>query len=274
MVEPPGFWAPKEMDPVVVDGRISAGKRPDGFRTRAALIATLRDKQLCRPRIPRSAAVGDRDQNFRLVGDGFDLDSCDQVWLFGDKPGEAAANNPITPDTVIYEPQNNPLSYLTVGRPSQLDGRRGRRVRDRRPSRSSARVDVLPHPSGPDDARLGHTRRGRLPSVNRTDTRRSRPPAARTQPGSTGTRNGIFPVYQVEVGRHFPTDGFSDPVFRRPHGGVIDHFPDHMHEGTRVRGRRRQARPASRDRRLQRGGVPDVDCAGRRSSSLDVSSGG
>lgn len=107
---PPGFWAPKLRILFVIDGRITAGHGPQEFGL-GPPIDTLKNQSAV-PWLDLDVVIGDRDdpQNFRLTQDGLDLDSYDQVWLFGDKPGEAAASDPKTPDTVIYGPHNNPLS--------------------------------------------------------------------------------------------------------------------------------------------------------------------
>ena len=111
----PWLWATRVRILIVIDGRINVGYGEYGFGL-GPVLDTLRDQSFAwwvrfevtvRKRDPNfeTAAFG----RFRFTESGFDLDNFDQVWFFGDWPGEEPAGDPTVSDDVIDRPEFLPL---------------------------------------------------------------------------------------------------------------------------------------------------------------------
>jgi hypothetical protein len=223
-----GFWAPKVRILFVIDGRITEGHGEQEFGL-GPPIDTLQDQSAV-PWLDLDVTIGDRDHpsDFRLTQNN--LGNIDQVWLFGDEPGEAAASDPTTLDSVIDDQHKNPLGepelavlanwmdggggVFATGDHSILGASMCHRIPRVRTMRAWTHAQGVPSLDEPD----------------RHETLQHVPPASEVDQEGDGYAQRIFPVYQSVGG--LPLAGLvPHPLLCGPHG-VIDHFPDHMHEGT------------------------------------------
>jgi hypothetical protein len=222
-------WAPRLRLLFLTDGRITDGHGTTEFGL-GPPIDTLTDRAVV-PWLDISVEFVDRDQGFRLTQDGFDIDAYDQVWLFGDNPSEEAAQSQDTPDSVAYLAQYAPMSdaeLLLLARWMDLGGgvfatgdhsflgasmcSRIPRVRTMRMWTHAQGVPSLVTPER-------HETLQHIPGIS-YDGWEGDPYAQR-----------IFPVYQGVPGRFALGWLAPHPLLCGPHG-VIDRFPDHMHEGS------------------------------------------
>jgi hypothetical protein len=222
----PWLWWVRIRILFVIDGRITQGSEPDEFGL-GLVLDTLRDPWFAWW-LRIEVTVADRDEQFRFTQDGFNIDDYDQVWFFGDWPG-LRANDPTVGDNVIGDDQYGPLDdaeLLIVA--SWMD--RGGGV----------------FATG-DHALLGASMCHRIPRV-RTMRRWTRAQHVPTFAGDERNETLVHgPGYEdLWEGDRWPqriypvlrpdTNGLI--AFRQsPHPilcgtvGVIEHFPDHMHEG-------------------------------------------
>jgi hypothetical protein len=223
---PPWLWSTRIRILFVTDGRITASSDPTEFGL-GYVIETLRDLSFAWW-VRFEVTVEDRDDGFRFTQDGFDIDDYDQVWFFGDWPG-LVANNPSVGDDIIGSAQYNPLDNAELRIVAEwMDGGGG----------------VF---AAGDHSLLGASMCHRIPRVRtmRRWTRAQQVPTfgddARNEtlvhgPGLEDAWEGdrwpqrIYPVLQEDP-RWPIVFGESPHPLLCGRGGVIEHFPDHMHEG-------------------------------------------
>ncbi len=224
----PWAWATRVRILFVIDGRITIGRGPDEFGL-GLVLDTLHDPSFAWwVRFEVDVFKRDAPRSFRFTERGFDLDDYDQVWFFGDWPGEAANESTIQ-DDIINRPEYSPLSdgelrviaewmergggVFAAGDHTLLGASmcsRIPRVRTMRKWRHAQGV-----PSYNDPARnetLQHVPGGGLMTWEGDEY------PQRIDPVYVGA--SPFTIYPE----------FPHPLLCGEHG-VIDRFPDHMHEG-------------------------------------------
>jgi hypothetical protein len=229
----PWLWGTRVKVLFVIDGRVSVGDGDEEFGL-GLVLSALRDRSfawwvrfdvdvVCRDARP------DLHDNFRFTEDGFDIDEFDQVWFFGDLPG-VVANDPAVGDNIITEAENAPLSngelrviaewmergggVFAAGDHSLLGASMCHRIPRVRTMRKWTRAQEVPSFSGADrNETLQHTLGGGFGSW---EGDRSPQP--------------IVPVYHRDATMLFGHERFPHPLLCGDEG-VIDRFPDHMHEG-------------------------------------------
>ena len=173
-------------------------------------------------------SIGPELVGFRFTQDGFDINDYDQVWFFADEPG-LDGNYPNQPDSLFEKAQYRPVDdaelriiaewmdrgggVFAVGDHSVLGAsmcHRIPRVRSMRRWRFSQQVPPI----------YGDDRNETLVHLAGGDL------------DWEGDRWGqrIFPVMQADD-RWFGALGTSPHPVMCGRAGIIDHFPDHMHEG-------------------------------------------
>jgi hypothetical protein len=215
---------------VVTDGRIT-GSHDDYEFGLGQVLDTLHDPSFAwwvsfeAERVNR-----DPPESFRFIQDGFDIDGYDEIWFFGDWPGEVA-NDPAFPDSQIDLPEYAPLDdaelrivaewmdrgggVFAAGDHTLLGASMCRRIPRVRTMRRWTRAQGVP---SFDDAHRHET-------LQHVGT------------GATGWEGDewpqrIYPVLRRDARRPFDLfGGYPHPLLCGPHG-VIDRFPDHMHEGS------------------------------------------
>jgi hypothetical protein len=240
----PWLWATHLRILFVLDGRIDSG-RTSGCFGLGLVLDTLRDnsfawwvrfeidvvrrddgvQRLCAPDSPDESPAS---FNFRLTNAGFDIDEYDQIWFFGDFP----SNNPDDPSDAKYSPLDNAELKLLA---EWMD--RGGGV----------------FATG-DHANLGASMCSRIPRV-RTMRKWTAAQGVPPQhgPGRHETTQGAQGTVTTYAEEEDAVPQTIEPVYRPtatsialrtwvPHpllcarDGVIDRFPDHMHEGEVIAG--------------------------------------
>jgi hypothetical protein len=236
----PWLWGSRVRILFVIDGRVNLQKDLNTFGL-GLVLDTLRDESVAwwaRFEVD----VADRDggalvnlhpgpygikfRGFRFTRQGFDIDAYDQIWFFGDKPGQDA-DEPFASDAMIERSEYKPLDDAELEIVAEWMDRGG---------------GVF---ATGDHSLLGASMSFRIPRVRTmrkwkfehgVPTFQGATRHETLQPGSSSDLEGdalgqpIEPVFR-KVG--------SPPFFVRhvPHpilcaaGRVIDVFPDHMHEG-------------------------------------------
>lgn len=211
----------------VIDGRVTVGSSPDEFGL-GPVLATLRDNTFAYW-VRFSVSVVDRDQGFRFTNDGFDIDDYDQIWFFGDWPG-LDANNPSFPDSSIEDPDYSPMEadelaliatwmnngggVFATGDHSLLGASMCHKIPRVRSMRKWTHAQGVPS----------------FANSDRNETLQGRP--AIGPAGAEGDRypQRIYPVFQTTAHSPFILGNWPHPILCGQFG-VIDRFPDHMHEG-------------------------------------------
>jgi hypothetical protein len=227
----PWLWGTRVKILFVIDGRVSLGR---GYEFGLGLVLdTLRDRSFgwwlrfevdVRRRDTNPAAPSSLD-NFRFDQPGFSIDDYDQIWFFGDLPG-IISNDPDVPDQVIEREENCPLSnkelrlvagwmehgggVFAAGDHSLLGASMCSRIPRVRSMRKWLHAQGVPSFEG----------------LDRHET------LQQVLLGGYGTESDrvpqpIAPVYR----RWISNDGISAHPLLSGEAGVIDRFPDHMHEG-------------------------------------------
>jgi hypothetical protein len=214
----------------VIDGRINTEHGPRDFGL-GPVIDTLRSREFAWW-VRFHVTVVDRDapECFRFTQPGFNIDDYDQVWFFGDWPGvDANASLETLTDDMIQREKYSPLDdaelrivadwmdrgggVFAAGDHTLLGASMCSRIPRVRNMRKWTKAQSVPSFAEPDrHETLVHAPQGGLDEWE-------------------GDRWGqqIFPVYRSA----------SRVVFHQfPHpllcgrSGIIDRFPDHMHEGS------------------------------------------
>ena len=218
------MWGTRIRILFVIDGRITESTSPWEFGL-GYVLETLRDQSFSWW-VRFEVTVEKRDGGFRFTQEGFDIDAYDQIWFFGDWPG-IIANDPNVGDDVIgdYDPLDR-HELLAVAEWMDRGG------------------GVF---AAGDHSLLGASMCHRIPRV-RTMRRWTRAQGVPTFDGDTrnetlvhgagdaddwekdGSPQQIYPVLHYD-GRWPIRFGVSPHALLCGRSGVIDHFPDHMHEG-------------------------------------------
>jgi hypothetical protein len=225
----PWLWATRVRILFVIDGRITEGRSPEEFGL-GLILDTLRDPSFAWwVRFDVSVASRNSPRSFRFTEQWFDIDEFDQVWFFGDWPGPVA-NDPAVGDEVIELPEYSPLDdqelrvvaewmergggVFAAGDHSLLGASMCHRIPRVRTMRKWTRAQGVPS----------------FAEEDRHETLQHAPDGGAL--GWEGDRwpQRIFPVYRRDTTRPFVFGEFPHPLLCGEHG-VIDHFPDHMHEG-------------------------------------------
>jgi hypothetical protein len=221
-------WTTRIRILMVVDHRITAGHGPNEFGL-GPVIDTLRDPSFAWW-VTFDVTFKDRDQGFRFTEPGFDIDRYDQIWFFGDWPGEAA-NNADFPDSSIeddgfehMEPDeveaiaawmNAGGGVFATGDHALLGASMCHKIPRVRSMRKWTRAQGVPSFNGPD----------------RHETLQGRPAISAYVAEGDRYPQKIYPVYRRDSSWPFVFGGWPHPILCGP-TGVIDEFPDHMHEGS------------------------------------------
>jgi hypothetical protein len=224
----PWAWATKVRILFVIDGRVTAGSGEDEFGL-GLVLDTLRDQSFAWwVRFEVDVKKRDDPGSFHFTEGGFDLSSYDQVWFFGDWPGELA-NAAEFQDDMINRPEYSPLSDGELKVIAEWMERGG---------------GVF---AAGDHTLLGASMCSRIPRVRtmRKWTHAQGVPsygdADRNETLYHATGGGLLDWEGDEYPQHIhpvyagasPVTiyaGFPHPLLCGEHG-VIDRFPDHMHEG-------------------------------------------
>jgi hypothetical protein len=213
----------------VIDGRINMSYDKNEFGL-GQVLSTLLDPSFAWW-VRFEAALVDRDppESFRFTQAGFDIDMFDEIWFFGDWPGEEA-NDPKFPDSRIDLPQYAPLDdaelkmvaewmdrgggVFAAGDHTLLGASMCHRIPRVRSMRRWTRAQGVPSFS----------------DAHRHET--SQPADEMTSWESDEWAQRIYPVLRRDARRPFELLGaYPHPLLCGP-TGVIDRFPDHMHEGS------------------------------------------
>ena len=215
---------------VVTDGRIN-GSHDDNEFGLGQMLDTLHDPSFAWW-VSFEAVLVKRDpsESFRFTQDGFDIDHYDEIWFFGDWPGEDA-NDPAFPDGQIDLPEYVPLDAEELRIVAEWMDRGG---------------GVF---AAGDHTLLGASMCRRIPRVRTMrrwthaqgvpsfkDARRHET-LQHVELGPTGWEGDewaqrIYPVLRRDARRPFDLLGaYPHPLLCGPYG-AIDRFPDHMHEGS------------------------------------------
>ena len=224
----PWLWGTRVRILFVIDGRITEGRGPEEFGL-GLVLDTLRDPSFAWwVRFDVEVANRNNPTGFRFTEQGFDIDAFDQVWFFGDFPGEVA-NDPAYGDEIIEEDGYFPLGdaelrvlaewmergggVFATGDHALLGASMCYRIPRVRTMRKWTRAQGVP--SFADDDRhetLQH--RGKIEFLSAESDR---------------WPQRIVPVYQRDPGQPLIFGQFHPLLCGET--GVIDRFPDHMHEG-------------------------------------------
>ena len=223
----PWLWAVDIRILFVIDGRITQGYTDYEFGL-GPVLDTLRASFAWWVDLSVRVVVRDEPHSFRFTQDGFDIDDFDQVWFFGDWPGEDANFSDVT-DDIIQRAEYSPLDdaelrivaewmergggVFATGDHSLLGASMCSRIPRVRNMRKWTRAQGVPS-FGEEDRHetLVHVQSGIL--------------------SWEGDRWGqqIWPVYRHRSHGPFYYQRFPHPLLCG-RTGVIDRFPDHMHEG-------------------------------------------
>jgi hypothetical protein len=229
-----------------VDGRVNLYKDLQGFGL-GFVLETLRDPSFAWwvrfkvdvakrdgefRHVPEEDSEGNKYfGNFRFDQRNFDLDDYDQVWLFGDNPGFDSDSSGVT-DEIINKDENTPLSdaelrilawwmqrggsVFATGDHGLLGASLCSRIPRVRTMRKWKLSQGVPPKEGDDR--------------HRTLTKPPTYTAERYREGDEWPQR-IYPVYQtiVETSNAYPQKTVHPLLCGR--FGIIDTFPDHMHEG-------------------------------------------
>lgn len=223
----PWLWATRIRILFVIDGRITEGDSAEEFGL-GPVLDTLRNPWFAWW-VLFTVEVVKRDgpTSFRFTQDGFDINAFDQIWFFGDRPG-LNANLPTDGDDLIGQAKYSPMGDDELKILAEWMERGG---------------GVF---AAGDHTLLGASMCSRIPRVRtmRRWTRAQGVPefanAARNETlvhfshplAEEGDRwpQQIYPVYRVDPSVPWLAGRSPHPLLCGENG-VIDHFPDHMHEG-------------------------------------------
>jgi hypothetical protein len=226
----PWLWGTRLKILFVTDGRITESEGTEEFGL-GLVLKTLRDPSFAWwVRFEVEVVSRNSPESFRFTQQGFDIDDYDQVWLFGDEPGPVV-NDSSVGDEVIELDANSPLrdaelrvvaewmerggGVFATGDHSLLGASMCYRIPRVRSMRKWTRAQGVPSFGDPDR----HQTVQQDPSTGILAWEGDRYPQR------------IFPVYRRLTGRPVAVVGeFPHPLLCGK-DGVIDHFPDHMHEG-------------------------------------------
>jgi hypothetical protein len=228
----PWLWRTRVRILVVIDGvRITQSRDPNEFGL-GFVLDTLRDSSFAWW-VRFDVDVEHRqapEKPFRFTNGGFNLDQFDQVWFFGDNPGEEAANDPDegdgTVDAAVYAPLDNAElrvlatwmehggGVFATGDHSILGASMCSRIPRVRTMRMWTHAQGVPSYS----------------DVDRHETWQHTLAGAAYDWEGDRWPQPIHPVYRQNGSEWFAHGIFPHPLLCGENG-IIDRFPDHMHEG-------------------------------------------
>lgn len=227
----PWLWGAQIRILFVIDGRISQSSRPEDFGL-GPVLDTLRNQWFAWW-VRFSVEVVKRDplSSFRFTQNGFDINEFDQIWFFGDWPG-LDANPPDAGDDLIGLAEYSPMGddelrilaewmergggVFAAGDHTLLGASMCSRIPRVRTMRKWTRAQGVPSFKGAD----------------RHETLVRSAEGVLVQEGDRHPQL-IYPVYGFDITGPFTLGRFPHPLLCGE-SGVIDHFPDHMHEGAVV----------------------------------------
>ena len=218
----------------VIDGqRITTGHGSEEFGL-GYVLDTLRSKWFAWwVRFEVTVVNRNAPENFRFTDSGFDVDQFDQIWFFGDNPGEVT-NKPWVGDDIIENQEYAPLDdaellivarwmdagggVFATGDHAMLGASMCHKIPRVRSMRKWTRAQGVPPFSEP----------------GRHETYR------RTLDGNVSVWEGDASPQRISPVPMWPGVPTYSPLQQAVHpllcgrAGVIDQFPDHMHEGSVV----------------------------------------
>lgn len=224
----PWLWGTRIRILFVIDGRINEDDGAYDFGL-GLVLNTLRNRWFAWwVRFTVHVVKRDGDTSFRFTQDGFDINEFDQIWFFGDWPGEDG-NPPNVGDDIICLAKYSPMGadelkilaewmergggVFAAGDHTMLGASMCSRIPRVRTMRKWTRAQSVPAFSG--EARhetLVHVGQSRM-----------------AEEGDRWPQQ-IYPVYRVDTSVPWLATRSPHPLLCGENG-VIDHFPDHMHEG-------------------------------------------
>ncbi len=235
---------------VVMDGRVRAGSSPNEFGL-GLVLSTLRDQSPAwvhvavtvahrdtpystppfsgsDPTTPTEFQAGLDFIGFRFTQSGLKINDYDQIWFFGDWPGEFA-NDPNVNDAEIADPRNLPLSNEELKMIADWMDRGGGVFATGDHSLLGA---SMCHRIPRVRTMRRWTRAQQVPSFDGSDRHQTLVAAPGGQDAEEGDRwpQRIFPVLTPVFRGAFVYPSSPHPILCG-RSAVIESFPDHMHEG-------------------------------------------
>jgi hypothetical protein len=220
-------WTTRIRILLVTDGRITTGRGANEFGL-GLVLDTLTDISFAWW-VRFDITYRDRDTGFRFTEAGFDIDRYDQIWFFGDWPGEEA-NEPDFPDSRIeddgfehMEPgelaaiaawMNAGGGVFATGDHALLGASMCHKIPRVRSMRKWTRAQGVPPFDGPSR----HETLQGLPAIDEYAAEGDRYPQR------------IYPLFRSDSNWPYVFGQWPHPILCGK-DGVIDEFPDHMHEG-------------------------------------------
>jgi hypothetical protein len=223
------LWATQVRILIVKDGRITASSDSMDFGL-GPVLDTLSDGSFAWW-VRFFVAVVDRDDGFRFTQSGFNFDDVDQVWFFGDWPGLDANASTVT-DDIIGHPQYSPLDDDELRLLAEwMDRGGGVFAAGDHTLLGASMCSRIPRVR----TMRKWTHAQGVPSFNDAD----RHETLQHGPGSILAWEGdrypqrISPVYRSHFAHPLVFEAAPHPLLCGQNG-ILDRFPDHMHEGVVV----------------------------------------
>lgn len=221
-------WATKIRILFVIDGeRITEGSSGGEFGL-GPVLDTLRDISFAYW-VRFLVTVRDRDAGFRFTDADFDIDNYDQIWFFGDWPAQEA-NDPSFPDSRIEDDKYGPMKdeelellavwmnagggVFATGDHTLLGASMCHKIPRVRSMRKWTHAQGVPS----------------FANFDRHETLQGRPVIGPEAAEGDRYPQRIYPVFRSDSDWPFVFGQWPHPLLCGPKG-VIDEFPDHMHEG-------------------------------------------
>jgi hypothetical protein len=223
-------WTTRIRILIVTDGRVTDGSTADEFGL-GPVLDTLRDASFAYW-VRFIVRLVNRDEGFRFTDPAFDIDRYDQIWFFGDWPG-LDANDPSFPDSRIedadYSPMedgelaliaawmNNGGGVFATGDHALLGASMCHKIPRVRSMRKWTHAQGVPS----------------FANRDRHETLQGRPTIGAAAAEGDRYPQRIYPVLRADSRWPFVFGSWPHPLLCG-RAGVIDEFPDHMHEGAVV----------------------------------------
>jgi hypothetical protein len=209
---------------IVIDGRVDESKNPKGFGMGYAL-ETLRAPFSWWVRFQVDVKRHEGPQGaFRFTDAGFDIDAYDQIWFFGDLPNRDDGADGAMTDNDIQEFALSNAELKLVA--EWMDRGGGVFAAGDHTLLGASKCSRIP--------RVRSMRRWKLAQHVPAKDAKSRHETLQPNPGADPETDTLFQPIELVLA---PTGSFPFPGAPAPHPlfqstrGLIDRFPDHMHEG-------------------------------------------